>query len=96
MKAPHYKAILRLILFETDDPSVISRYKNVAMVQDKLKSIGWEPLMAAIYNQDHNNAGVNEDKPVEVETSDQTVTIEPPDENLTKPIELMDDHDDDE
>ena len=96
MKAPHYKAILRLILFETDDPSVISRYKNVAMVQDKLKSIGWEPLMAAIYNQEQNNVVGDEDNPVGVETVDKTVTIVPPDENSTKPIELIDDHDDDE
>ena len=52
--------------------------------------------MAAIYNQEQNNVVGDEDNPVEVETADQTVTIVPPDKNLTKPIELMDDHDDDE
>ena len=78
MKAPQYKAILRQLLWATDDTSVILHYKNKAMVQDKLKNMGWEPLMAESYTQEQEDFARTEDNSVEVETTAQTViTVNP-------------------
>ena len=59
------------------------------MVQDKLKSMGWEPLMATIYTQEQEGVARTEDNPVEVETTDQTITIVLPNENSTKPLGIV-------